>query len=78
MPIMLQSALSSNIFLFSQILYSRFSDNLLVKLLGVWEPREGMSTQPFPGDPHTGWLRIRLTEHQAALSSMPALELLIM
>ena len=43
MPIMLQSALSSNIFLFSQMLYSRFSDNLLVKLLGVWEPREGSS-----------------------------------
>ncbi|KAL8710952.1 MAG: hypothetical protein Q9220_004551 [cf. Caloplaca sp. 1 TL-2023] len=41
MPIMLQSALSSNIFLVSQMLYSRFSDNLLVKLLGVWEPREG-------------------------------------
>ncbi|KAL9583741.1 MAG: hypothetical protein Q9212_002528 [Teloschistes hypoglaucus] len=41
MPIMLQSALSSNIFLFSQMLYSRFSDNLLVKLLGVWEPKEG-------------------------------------
>lgn len=42
---MLQSALSSNIFLVSQMLYSRFSDNLLVKLLGVWEPREGKSTQ---------------------------------
>ena len=41
MPIMLQSALSSNIFLVSQMLYSRFSDNLLVKLLGTWEPREG-------------------------------------
>ena len=45
MPIMLQSALSSNIFLVSQMLYSRFSDNLLVKLLGVWEPREGKFTQ---------------------------------
>jgi protein transport protein SEC61 subunit alpha len=41
MPIMLQSALSSNIFLISQALYSRFSDNLLVRLIGVWEPREG-------------------------------------
>jgi protein transport protein SEC61 subunit alpha len=38
---MLQSALSSNIFLVSQMLYSRFSENLLVRLLGVWEPREG-------------------------------------
>ena len=41
MPIMLQSALSSHIFLLSQMLYSRFSENLLVKLIGVWEPREG-------------------------------------
>jgi protein transport protein SEC61 subunit alpha len=41
MPIMLQSALSSNIFLVSQMLYSRFSDNLLVRLVGVWEPKEG-------------------------------------
>jgi len=41
MPIMLQSALSSNVFMLSQMLYSRFSDNLLVRLLGVWEPREG-------------------------------------
>ena len=41
MPIMLQSALASNYFLISQMLYSRFSDNVLVKLLGVWEPREG-------------------------------------
>ncbi|KAK8136104.1 protein transport protein SEC61 alpha subunit [Apiospora sp. TS-2023a] len=33
MPIMLQSALSSNIFLISQMLYSRFSENLLDALL---------------------------------------------
>ena len=45
MPIMLQSALSSNIFLVSQTLYQRFSDNLLVKLIGVWEPREGSGSQ---------------------------------
>lgn len=43
MPIMLQSALASNIFMISQMLYSRFSDNLLVKLIGTWEPREGSS-----------------------------------
>ena len=41
MPIMLQSALTSNIFLLSQTLYSRFGDNLLVRLIGVWEPTEG-------------------------------------
>jgi protein transport protein SEC61 subunit alpha len=41
MPIMLQGALSSNVFLISQMLYSRFSENLLVQLFGVWEPKEG-------------------------------------
>ncbi|KAG9683383.1 SecY protein, partial [Aureobasidium melanogenum] len=30
-------------FLVSQMLYSRFSDNLLVKMIGVWEAREGSS-----------------------------------
>ncbi len=43
MPIMLQSALSSNIFMVSQMLHSRFAENLLVRLLGVWEPRDGSS-----------------------------------
>lgn len=37
MPIMLESALTSNVFLVSQMLFSRFPNNLLVKLLGVWE-----------------------------------------
>ncbi|KAF2238754.1 protein transport protein SEC61 alpha subunit [Viridothelium virens] len=41
MPIMLQSALSSNIFLVSQMLFTRFPENLLVRLIGVWEPKEG-------------------------------------
>jgi len=45
MPIMLQSALSSNIFLISQMLFQRFSDNLLVRLIGVWEAREGQGPQ---------------------------------
>src|SRR5579871_6731622 len=45
MPIMLQSALSSNIFLISQMLYQRFSDNLLVRLIGVWEAKEGQGAQ---------------------------------
>ena len=36
MPIMLQSALTSNIFLISQMLYNRFPENILIKLLGVW------------------------------------------
>ena len=41
--IMLQSALSSNVFLISQMLYSRFSENLLVRLFGVWEAKDGSS-----------------------------------
>ncbi|KAG7834320.1 hypothetical protein KL943_002704 [Ogataea angusta] len=41
MPIMLQSALTSNIFIISQMLYTRFPNNVIVKLLGSWEPRAG-------------------------------------
>ncbi|KAJ3075332.1 translocon subunit, partial [Quaeritorhiza haematococci] len=42
MPIMLQSALVSNIFFVSQLLYKRFPDNFFVKLLGVWKNFEGV------------------------------------
>ncbi|KAI0319730.1 SecY protein [Amylostereum chailletii] len=41
MPIMLQSALTSNVFILSQMLSNRFPDNFLIRLLGVWEPIEG-------------------------------------
>ena len=37
MPIMLQSAMVSNIFMISQTLFNRFPENFLVRLLGVWE-----------------------------------------
>ena len=37
MPIMLQSALVSNIFVVSQMLYNKFPTNIFVRLLGVWE-----------------------------------------
>jgi protein transport protein SEC61 subunit alpha len=37
MPIMLESALTSHIYIASQMIFSRFPDNLLVKILGVWE-----------------------------------------
>jgi len=37
MPIMLESALTSHIYIVSQMLFSRFPDNFLVNLLGVWE-----------------------------------------
>ncbi|KAI8834708.1 SecY subunit domain-containing protein [Chytridium lagenaria] len=42
MPIMLQSALTSNIFFISQLLYKRFPENFLVRLLGVWKNHEGV------------------------------------
>ena len=45
MPIMLQSALSSNVFLISQMLFQRFSDNLLVRLIGVWEAKDSQGPQ---------------------------------
>jgi protein transport protein SEC61 subunit alpha len=35
--------MTSNIFMISQMLYNRFPENLLVKILGVWKPYEGSS-----------------------------------
>ncbi|KAG1055659.1 hypothetical protein G6F46_001940 [Rhizopus delemar] len=43
MPIMLQSTLTSNVFMISQMLYKRFTDNFLVRLLGTWEATDGTS-----------------------------------
>ncbi|GAA5875149.1 hypothetical protein JCM8115_003117 [Rhodotorula mucilaginosa] len=40
MPIMLESALTSNVFIVSQMLFNRFPENFLVRLIGVWEPLE--------------------------------------
>ena len=42
MPIMLQSALVSNIFFMSQMLSKRFPNNLFVQLLGVWQNEDGV------------------------------------
>lgn len=39
---MLESALTSNVFIVSQMLSSRFPENLLVRLLGVWEVRPSL------------------------------------
>ncbi|KAK3808538.1 MAG: SecY subunit domain-containing protein [Benniella sp.] len=41
MPIMLQSALASNVFMISQLVYNRFPDNILVRVLGTWTPYQG-------------------------------------
>merc|ERR1719379_1305496 len=37
MPIILQSALVSNLYFFSQLLYKRFKSNMLVGMLGQWQ-----------------------------------------
>lgn len=36
-PIILQSALVSNLYFFSQILYKRYKNNFIIKLLGQWQ-----------------------------------------
>ena len=42
MPIMLQSALVSNIFFISQMLFKRFPTNFIIRMLGVWQNEEGV------------------------------------
>jgi protein transport protein SEC61 subunit alpha len=42
MPIMLQSALVSNIFFISQMLFKRFPDNMFIRMLGVWANEDGV------------------------------------
>lgn len=37
MPIILQTALVSNLYLISQVLYKRFGGNIIISLLGKWE-----------------------------------------
>ncbi len=39
MPIILQSALVSNLYFISQLLYKRYGGNLLVQLIGRWKVR---------------------------------------
>lgn len=41
MPIILQTALVSNLYFFSQLLWNRYPKNILVRLLGVWADKEG-------------------------------------
>ena len=40
-PIMLQSALTSNYFMISQMLFQKFPTNPVVRLLGIWDARPG-------------------------------------
>merc|ERR1711934_1238737 len=48
-PIILQTALVSNLYFFSQLLYKRYSGNLLVQLLGVWKESANGQTKPISG-----------------------------
>mmetsp|Transcript_1328 Transcript_1328/g.4608 ORF Transcript_1328/g.4608 Transcript_1328/m.4608 type:complete len:478 (+) Transcript_1328:50-1483(+) len=48
MPIILQSALVSNLYFISQLLHKRFSGNLLVQLLGKWREVEYGNGQLIP------------------------------
>nr|WCZ58736.1 protein transport protein Sec61 subunit alpha [Seculamonas ecuadoriensis] len=47
-PIILQTALVSNLYVVSQILYKRFSGNLLINLIGRWEEPEYGHGQSIP------------------------------
>jgi len=48
-PIILQTALVSNLYFFSQLLYKRYSGNILVRLLGTWKDLESGISQPVAG-----------------------------
>src|SRR3546814_9760621 len=49
MPIILQTALVSNLYFVSQLLFSRYSGNVLVRLLGVWKEMGPGSSVPVAG-----------------------------
>jgi protein transport protein SEC61 subunit alpha len=48
MPIILQTALTSNLYFLSQMLYNRYSSNLMVRLLGVWKEMKENPGQSVP------------------------------
>lgn len=48
MPIILQTALVSNLYFVSQLLYNRAPTNVLVRLLGQWQDVEGTMGQKIP------------------------------
>eukprot|EP00612_Vaucheria_litorea_P000482 CAMPEP_0171452014 /NCGR_PEP_ID=MMETSP0945-20130129/286_1 /TAXON_ID=109269 /ORGANISM="Vaucheria litorea, Strain CCMP2940" /LENGTH=461 /DNA_ID=CAMNT_0011976585 /DNA_START=84 /DNA_END=1469 /DNA_ORIENTATION=+ len=48
MPIILQTALVSNLYFLSQLLHNRYSGSLLVRLIGRWSDAEGMPGQTVP------------------------------
>merc|ERR1711943_134081 len=48
-PMILQTALVSNLYFFSQLLYRRFKSNMLVNLLGQWQDSDGGQSVPVGG-----------------------------
>jgi len=48
-PIILQTALVSNLYFMSQLLYKRFSENILVNLLGRWQEVQSGQSIPVGG-----------------------------
>merc|ERR1712176_144481 len=48
-PIILQTALVSNLYFFSQLLYRRFKSNMLVNLLGQWQEMDYGQSIPVGG-----------------------------
>jgi len=48
-PIILQSALVSNLYFISQILYKRYKNFFLIRLLGQWQDTEGGQSIPVGG-----------------------------
>jgi len=48
MPIILQTALVSNLYFLSQLLYKSYGGNVLVRLLGKWKDVEGMKGNSVP------------------------------
>jgi protein transport protein SEC61 subunit alpha len=47
-PIILQTALVSNLYFFSQFLYKKFAGNFLVNMLGQWKELPGLGGQSVP------------------------------
>lgn len=60
-PIILQAALVSNVFFISQLLFSKFKDNFIVRMIGVWNEEAGQGSSPIGGlcyyisPPHSLW-----------------------
>ncbi|KNF01568.1 hypothetical protein PSTG_05346 [Puccinia striiformis f. sp. tritici PST-78] len=81
MPIMLQPARTSNMFIVFQMLFSQFLDSILVKLLQVWNHLIRLHSSPtldsliiFPSTISVTSSRIRFTLYSCALFSKTWIE----